>query len=83
MIKKAAAVKGGKNGEKINVSASGRGGFAEKIIQTAKDYNVPLKEDPDLAEVLSSLDIYEDIPADLYEAVADILAELYRINKRL
>jgi flagellar biosynthesis protein len=63
--------------------AKGKGWLAERIIQTARENNIPLKEDPHLVEILSTLDLYEEIPPDLYKAVAEILVFLYRINKKV
>ena len=83
MRKKAAALKYDiKSGKVPQVTAKGQGKIAEKIIAVAKEHGMAIKEDPDLAAVLSSLDLYEEIPESLYRAVASILAELYRINKK-
>jgi len=60
--------------------AKGSGWIAEKIIQTAREHNIPLKEDPHLVELLSTLDLYEEIPPDLYKAVAEILVFIYKMN---
>lgn len=65
------------------VVAKGRGIIAEKIIEKAKEYNVAIKEDPDLLEALYKLDISQEIPETLYKAVAEILTELYKINNRM
>lgn len=82
MRKKAAALKYDvKSGKVPQVVAKGQGVIAEKIISAALEHGVALKEDPDLAAVLSTLDLYQEIPENLYKAVAEILAELYRINK--
>ena len=62
------------------VLASGKGSIAEKIISTAIKHGIPLQEDSDMVEVLSKLDINEEIPPDLYQAVAEILSFVYRIN---
>ena len=63
--------------------AKGKGWMAEKIIQTAKENNIPLKEDPHLVEILSTLDLYEAIPPDLYKAVAEILIFIYKMNNKV
>lgn len=83
MIKKAAAVKGDLENRNAEVVSSGSGNLAQEIVRIAKEYNVTIKQDKNLAEVLSALDIYENIPEDMYEAVASILQELYKINKNL
>ena len=63
--------------------AKGKGWMAEKIIRTAKEHNIPLKEDPHLVEILSTLDLYEEIPSDLYKAVAEILIFIYKMNNEV
>ncbi len=62
------------------VKASGQGKVAERIIETAREAGVPLYEDPDLVEVLSKIPLEEEIPPDLYKAVAEVLAFVYRLN---
>ncbi len=62
------------------VTAKGRGIIAEKIITLAKKHGIPLKSDPALAQLLSKLDIDEQIPVELYRAVAEILAFVYSVN---
>lgn len=83
MIKKAAAIKGDLENKNAIVTASGKGTLAEEIIMAAKEHNITIKQDENLAEVLSTLEVYENIPDDMYEAVSEILQELYFINKRL
>jgi flagellar biosynthesis protein len=63
------------------VVARGSGLIAEKILEIAREHNIPLKEDPQLVEVLSTLDLYEDIPPELYKAVAEVLAFVYKMTK--
>lgn len=65
------------------VVAKGRGYIADKIIQIAKQYEVPLKEDETLVEILSKLDMYEEIPVELYKAVAEILVFFYKIKNKV
>jgi flagellar biosynthesis protein len=62
--------------------AKGKGSVAEKIIELARKNNIPLKSDPGLVQVLSKLDIDEQIPVELYRAVAEILAFVYSANNR-
>ncbi len=64
------------------VTARGKGSAAEKIILLAKKHGVPIKEDPALVRILSRLDIDEQIPAELYRAVAEILSFVYSLNER-
>ncbi len=62
------------------VAAKGTGGVADRIIEIAEEHGIPVKSDPDLVEVLSKLDIEEEIPADVYVAVAELLAFVYALN---
>lgn len=61
------------------VVAKGGGEIAEKIIETAREHNVPLQEDAALASALSKLDIGREIPKELYVAVAHVLAFAWSI----
>ncbi len=63
------------------VVASGKGQLAEKIIEKARESDVPVHEDSQLAETLSSLDIGEMIPPELYEVVAEVLVFVDRMEK--
>jgi flagellar biosynthesis protein len=82
--KKAAALKYTPGQDRApRLVASGRGWLAEKIIETAREHNIPLKEDPPLVEILSTLDLYQEIPPDLYKAVAEILVFIYKMNNTL
>lgn len=69
------------NDDAPKVTAKGQGIVAEKIIEIAEKHGVPVKEDPDLMEVLSTLDINEQIPSEIYVAVAELLAFVYSMNK--
>lgn len=63
------------------VIASGRGILAERIIEKAKDANVPIHKDDKLADTLSRLEIGEMIPPQLYEVVAEILVFVDAMDK--
>ena len=63
------------------VVAKGRGTIAERIVDLARQRGIPVHQDTDLVEVLARLDLDSLIPPELYKAVAEILAHLYRINK--
>lgn len=80
--KKAAALKyDAETGSAPRVIAKGQGAVAENIIEMAEKHNVPVHTDADLVEVLSGLDMDEEIPEDVYLAVAELLAFVYSINK--
>jgi flagellar biosynthesis protein len=63
------------------VTAGGAGRVAERIIEMAREHGIPVKNDPDLVEVLSRLDLHEKIPPELYVVVAEILAFVYGLNQ--
>ena len=62
--------------------AKGRGYLAEKILELARQYNIPVREDKNLLQILSRLDLNQEIPAEVYQAVAEILAFIYRLSNR-
>ena len=64
------------------VIAKGRGALAEKILETARQHGIPIREDKTLVDILSSLDLYQEIPQELYKAVAEILAFVYALNEK-
>jgi flagellar biosynthesis protein len=64
------------------VIAKGRGEIAEKIIEIAREHGITIYEDDELAEVLSRLDLDQMIPPELYQAIAEVLAFVYRLNGR-
>ncbi|NTU41616.1 MAG: flagellar biosynthesis protein FlhB [Nitrospirales bacterium] len=81
--KKAAALKYLQGQDRApQVVAKGSGAVAEKIIETARHYGIPIREDKALVEILSSLDLYQEIPSELYRAVAEILAFVYAMNMK-
>ena len=63
------------------VTASGRGFIADKIIEIAEENGIPIKNDPNLVQILSKLDVGTEIPVELYQAVAEILAFVYSLNE--
>ena len=62
--------------------AKGQGIIAERIIEIAREHNIPLKRDPALIEVLSKMDLDQEIPPELYRAVAEVLAYVYKMTKQ-
>lgn len=62
------------------VVAGGRGTVAEQILQIAFDRGIKVREDADLAEMLSAIDIDSEIPIEAFAAVAEILTYVYRAN---
>ncbi len=60
------------------VVARGDGLVAERILAIAREHNIPIHQDPALVNVLSQLDLDQQIPPALYLAIAEVLAFLYR-----
>jgi flagellar biosynthesis protein len=65
------------------VAATGKGAVAEQILQIAFERGIPVREDPDLAQILSTLEVDSVIPVDALAAVAEILSYLYRLNGKV
>jgi len=83
--RRAAALKYEENIVAPIVTASGMGYIADKIIEKAEENDVPIVYNKELSELLCNVDIGENIPTDLYEAVAHIIAyvtDLDRIVER-
>ena len=59
----------------------GRGALADRIIEKAKDSNIPVHRDDKLADTLSKLEIGDMIPPELYSAVAEILVFVDSMDK--
>jgi len=64
------------------VIAKGQGHVAEHILELARKHGIPVREDPDLVQSLAQIDLGETIPAELYPAVAEVLAYVYRMNQQ-
>lgn len=62
------------------VRAKGSGHVADQIVEIARANGVPIREDSDLAELLSHVDLDTVIPVEAFVAVAEILSYLYRLN---
>ena len=83
VTQKAAALRYAQNKESApRLVAKGRGKIAEKIVALAEANNVPLVEDRQLIQVLEALDVDTEIPPELYQAVAEVLVFVYRLNQR-
>lgn len=63
------------------VVAKGKGKIAENILEKAKEHSVPIQEDASLVELLGQLDINQSIPEELYQAVAEVFAFIYKVDK--
>ncbi|MCI8282561.1 MAG: flagellar biosynthesis protein FlhB [Lachnospiraceae bacterium] len=67
--------------EAPRIIAAGKGELAQKIIDKAKESDIPLHKDEKLAATLSKLEIGDTIPPELYEVVAEILVFVDRMDK--
>lgn len=64
------------------VVAKGAGVIAERIIEVAREHGIHVHEDPDMVAILAKLDVDTLIPEGLYKAVAEVLAFVYKLNRR-
>jgi flagellar biosynthesis protein len=64
------------------VIAAGAGLIADRIVEIAREQGLPVREDPALAEALARLELEQEIPADLFAAVAEVLVWAYRLEKK-
>ena len=69
------------NADIPKVIAKGKGKIAENILEQAKAHNIPIQEDPNLVLLLGQLDLNEAIPEELYQAVAEVFAFIYRLDQ--
>ncbi len=65
------------------VIAAGQGETADRIVEKADAAGVPLYEDGSLAALLVNTPLHEEIPPELYEAVAEVLVFIYYLDQRL
>lgn len=67
--------------EAPRIIAAGKGELAQRIIEKAKEADIPLHKDDKLAATLAKLEIGDTIPPELYEVVAEILVFVDRMDK--
>jgi flagellar biosynthesis protein len=60
--------------------ARGRGRLADQIIELARAHGIPIKEDPDLVEILTRLQIMEELPVEIYILAAEFLGFGFKLN---
>lgn len=65
------------------VIAKGQGALADRILAIAAAEGIHIQEDPDLVTLLAKLEVDDTIPEELYRAVAEVLAFVYRLNRKL
>ena len=82
-IKKAAALKYDMEHDSApTVIAKGQGETAKNIIKIAEANNLPIKKDEDLVELLSKIDIDQEIPTNMYKAVAEVFSFIYSMSNK-
>lgn len=82
-VQKAVAIRYNPAQEEAPVlSAKGSGQTAKAMIEKAMEHGIPIQEDASLVEVLSKLDLDQQIPPELYQLVAEILTFIYRSDQR-
>ncbi|NEW85897.1 type III secretion protein [Rhodopseudomonas sp. WA056] len=64
------------------VVAKGKGVLGAKIIEVAKQHDIPVEENEMLAGALSHVELGDEIPEELYKAVAEVLAFVLRLSGR-
>jgi flagellar biosynthesis protein len=65
------------------VVAKGRGAIGAKIIEVAKSHDIPIEENEVLAGALSNVELGDEIPQELYKAVAEVLIFVLRLSGRI
>lgn len=63
------------------ILATGRGPIAEEIMRVAEENQIPLYEDPELAQLLGKLELEAEIPPELYVLVAEVLFFVYQLDR--
>ncbi|QQY80749.1 flagellar biosynthesis protein [Keratinibaculum paraultunense] len=81
IIKKAVALSYKKEYNAPKVIAKGKGEIAEKIIEKGHKEGIEIYKDEKLIEDLIKLDLHEEIPEELYEAVSEIILFVYLLDK--
>jgi flagellar biosynthesis protein len=64
------------------VVGKGSGKLADRIIDIAKQNNLPIKEDPNLIELLSKVELDKEVPSNMYKAVAEVFKFLYEVSNK-
>lgn len=62
------------------VNAQGRGETAKNIIKIAEENGIPIKKDEDLVNMLSQIELNQEIPVELYQAVSEVFTFIYGIS---
>jgi len=81
--KKAVALQYNKQKDKApKINAKGKGYVAQQIIDIATQNDIYIKKDPDTVELLTKLDIDQEIPENMYKTIAEIFVYLYNVVQK-
>lgn len=80
-IKKAVALKYDERDNSPSILAKGKGYIADKIVQAGNNEGIYIHKDKELLNSLMKLEIGQEIPPELYEVIAEIIAFVYRLDK--
>lgn len=69
-------------GQAPKVVATGQGEVAKRIIEIAEEAGVHIQEDHNLVELLAKIPLGDEIPTELYQTVAEVLAFVYQVNEK-
>ena len=64
------------------VTAKGEGKTAQKIIELAKEHDIPIKKDEDLVEMLSKVELDREVPEEMYKAIAEVFSFIYKLTNK-
>ena len=62
------------------VTARGHGDVAERILAIAREHRIPVREDRNLVQLLALVELGDEVPSELYRAVAEVIAFAYRLS---
>ena len=80
-FKKAVALKYDKTKDLApKTTAKGQGSIARQIIKIAQQNDIPIKQDEDLVQMLSQIELNQNIPEELYQAVAELFNFIYGLT---
>ena len=65
------------------VTAKGKGLVAEQILELANAHDIPIKEQPELVQLLATVELGDQIPENLYVAVAEVIAFAYMLKGKV
>ena len=64
------------------LAAKGRGDIARRILDVAREHDIPIHQDADLMEVLETVEIDQEVPLEVYAVVAEIFSYIYKVNQQ-